>query len=142
MCIYIVRHWHSTPISATGITQSCETLKSHSHVSHSNSSHVRPWNLIAYETLKSQSHVRTFLFDIPTSNHNLYQVTSKVKFQATNHWQTYKIVRYWKEQNIFEWVSEWVSEWVFFSANSAIYQLFHGEKKLIFNEMMMRSPLY
>ena len=29
-----------------------------------------------------------------------------------------------------------------FSANSAIFQLYHGEKKLIFNEMMMRSTLY
>jgi hypothetical protein len=26
-----------------------------------------------------------------------------------------------------------------FNANSAIFQLYHGEKKLIFNEMMMRS---
>ena len=31
-------------------------------------------------------------------------------------------------------------EWV--SANSAIVQLYHGENKLIFNEMMMRSALY
>jgi hypothetical protein len=26
-----------------------------------------------------------------------------------------------------------------FNANSAIFQLYHGENKLIFNEMMMRS---
>jgi hypothetical protein len=26
-------------------------------------------------------------------------------------------------------------------ANSAIFQLYHGEKKLIFNEMIMRSAL-
>jgi len=31
-----------------------------------------------------------------------YQVASKVKFQATNQWRTYKIVRYWKEQYIFK----------------------------------------
>jgi hypothetical protein len=36
-----------------------------------------------------------------------------------------------------EWVSEWVSEWVLFYANSAIFQLYHGENKLFFNEMMM-----
>jgi hypothetical protein len=36
----------------------------------------------------------------------------------------------------------WVSEWLFFNANSAIFQLYHGENKLIFNEMMMRSALY
>jgi len=29
-----------------------------------------------------------------------------------------------------------------FNANSAIFQLYHGESKLIFNEMMMRSTLY
>jgi hypothetical protein len=35
-----------------------------------------------------------------------------------------------------------VSEWLLFNANSAIFQLYHGENKLIFNEMMMRSTLY
>jgi len=35
-----------------------------------------------------------------------------------------------------------LSELLLFSANSAIAQLYHGEKKLIFNEMMMRSALY
>jgi len=29
-----------------------------------------------------------------------------------------------------------------FSANSAIFQLYHEENKLIFNEMMMMSTLY
>ena len=29
-----------------------------------------------------------------------------------------------------------------FSANSVIFQLYHGDNKLIFNEMMMRSALY
>jgi len=29
-----------------------------------------------------------------------------------------------------------------FNTNSAIFQLYHVEKKLIFNEMMMRSALY
>jgi hypothetical protein len=33
-----------------------------------------------------------------------------------------------------------VREWLFFNANSAIFQLYHGE--LIFNEMMMRSALF
>jgi hypothetical protein len=41
------------------------------------------------------------------------------------------------------YMSEWVSEWLLlFNANSAIFQLYHGENKLIFNEMMMRSALY
>ena len=34
---------------------------------------------------------------------------------------------------------EWVSEWLLFNANSAIFQLYHGENKLIVNEMMMIS---
>jgi len=29
-----------------------------------------------------------------------------------------------------------------FNANLAIFQLYHAEKKLIFNEMMMRPALY
>ena len=37
---------------------------------------------------------------------------------------------------------ELVSERWLFNANSAIFQLYHGENKLIFNEMMMRSALY
>jgi len=35
-----------------------------------------------------------------------------------------------------------VSEWLLFSANSAIFQLYYGEKKLIYNEMMMRSAFF
>jgi hypothetical protein len=31
-----------------------------------------------------------------------------------------------------------VSELLLFNANSAIFQLYHGENKLMFNEMMMR----
>jgi hypothetical protein len=35
-----------------------------------------------------------------------------------------------------------MSVWWLFSANSAIVQQYHGENKLIFNDMMMRSVLY
>ena len=35
-----------------------------------------------------------------------------------------------------------MSEWLLFIANSAICQLYHGENKLIVNEMMMRSALF
>jgi hypothetical protein len=35
-----------------------------------------------------------------------------------------------------------VSEWLLFYANSAIFQLYHGENKLILNDMIMRSALY
>jgi hypothetical protein len=35
-----------------------------------------------------------------------------------------------------------LNECLLFNANSAICQLYHGENKLIFNEMMMRSALF
>ena len=34
--------------------------------------------------------------------------------------------------SVCEWVSEWVSEWVLLNANSAIFQLYHGENKVHF----------
>jgi hypothetical protein len=34
------------------------------------------------------------------------------------------------------------SKWLSFNTNSAIFQLYHNENKLIFNEMMMMSALY
>jgi hypothetical protein len=37
---------------------------------------------------------------------------------------------------------KWVSEWLLLSVNSAIFQLYDGENKLIFNDMMIRSALY
>jgi hypothetical protein len=46
-----------------------------------------------------------------------------------------------KTQTVIKF-SEWVSEWLLFNANSANFQLYHGENKLIFKEMMMRSALY
>jgi hypothetical protein len=35
-----------------------------------------------------------------------------------------------------------VSECLLLDTNSAIFQLYHGENKLIFKEMMMRSALF
>jgi len=35
-----------------------------------------------------------------------------------------------------------ILQWLLFNVNSAIFQLYHGENKLIFIEMMMRSALY
>ena len=35
-----------------------------------------------------------------------------------------------------------MSEWLLFNANSAIFQLYHDEKKFIFIEMMTMSDLY
>jgi hypothetical protein len=41
-----------------------------------------------------------------------------------------------KFQLLLQFVKQ--SEWVLFNANSANFQQYHGENKLIFNEMMMR----
>ena len=35
-----------------------------------------------------------------------------------------------------------VSEWLLFNANSAIFQLYHADNKLIFKEIVMNSALY
>jgi hypothetical protein len=35
-----------------------------------------------------------------------------------------------------------VNELLLFNSNSSIVQLYHGENKLIFDEMMMRSAFY
>jgi hypothetical protein len=35
-----------------------------------------------------------------------------------------------------------VIEWLLFNASSAIFQLYHGENKLIFNEMIMSVALF
>jgi len=45
-------------------------------------------------------------------------------------------------QNVLVLLIEWVGEWLLLNANSAIFQLYHGENKLIFNEVMMKSALY
>ena len=37
---------------------------------------------------------------------------------------------------------EGASEWLLYNVNSVFFQLYHGENKLIFNEMMMRSSFY
>jgi hypothetical protein len=59
-------------------------------------------------------------------------------FKLTNQRLAYQILRY---QNQATEASE-MSEWLLFNANWAIFQLYHGENKLIFNEMMTRSALY
>jgi hypothetical protein len=45
----------------------------------------------------------------------------------------------WKDMIFLK--SEWVNNCCL-TPNSAIFQQYHGETNLIFNEMMMRSALY
>jgi hypothetical protein len=47
-----------------------------------------------------------------------------------------------KERQCNDQASKWVSEWLLLDTKSASFQLYQGENKLIFNEMMMRSALY
>jgi hypothetical protein len=35
-----------------------------------------------------------------------------------------------------------VSEWLLFNINPSIFQLYHGQNKLIIDDMMVRSTLY
>ena len=55
---------------------------------------------------------------------------------------TQVIKNFFKKKASFPWKNGWVSEWVLFNANLEIFQLYHGENKLIFNEMMMMSALF
>ena len=48
----------------------------------------------------------------------------------------------WRNKKMYWIYFEWVNERLLFNANSAIFQLYHGESKLIFNEMMIRSALF
>jgi len=45
------------------------------------------------------------------------------------------ILEYLSQMSKWTFVAQWlrVREWLLFSANSSIFQLFHGENKLIFN---------
>jgi hypothetical protein len=59
------------------------------------------------------------------------------------HWYLYiQNIKVSKHIYYSGWVIEWVSEWLLFNANSAMFQLYHGENKLTFNKMMMRYALY
>jgi hypothetical protein len=63
---------------------------------------------------------------------------------VSNCWCTWASA--WVIDDAHEWesdwlhMSEWVSEWLLFNANSAIFQLYHGDNKLIFNNIMI-GPL-
>ena len=50
-------------------------------------------------------------------------------------------INYWVTQDCYK-LSESMSEWLLFNAISTIFQLYHIENKLIFNEMIMISALY
>ena len=54
------------------------------------------------------------------------------------NWYYYK----YKSDTSKELFSKAMSEWVLFNTNSAIFQLYHGENKLFFNEMMLMTSLY
>jgi hypothetical protein len=48
-----------------------------------------------------------------------------------------KIILFFQYPLLFDWLSEWL----LFNANSALFQLYYGENKLIINDMM-RSALF
>ena len=71
--------------------------------------------------------------------------SNSIHGQSYFHFCTTCSWRYWHSFNTpFPSYScrKWVGGWLLFNANSVIFQLFHGENKLIYNEMMMRSALF
>jgi hypothetical protein len=87
-------------------------------------------------------------FWISGKNHE--EPNNTVFYQYNAHEWNIIVARKWL---IYFWYSEYknsftvyyiecVIPWLLFNANSAILQLHHGENKLIFNEMMMRSALF
>ena len=80
-------------------------------------------------------------------NCNIYLVPlklSQANDQSPDHPKLYLYYNSSSSTNDYEnKFSFWyLSEWLLLNANSAIFQLYHGENKLIFNEMMMRFALY
>jgi hypothetical protein len=77
-----------------------------------------------------------------------YNSTTNIKICSLNEWHGTNVVilcLLWTTSSTVSlyhdnYVS--TSEWLLFDANSAIVQLWHGDNKLIFNEMIMRSALY
>jgi hypothetical protein len=64
---------------------------------------------------------------------------------AHNHFElsTYQVIVFESENDMER--STFINTqiiWLLFNANSAFFHLYHGEKRLIFNEIMMRSALY
>jgi hypothetical protein len=83
------------------------------------------------------------------SYHCVVKILTKWKQQNTTLSEQIenKICQMWKKQTRFKGIftnkeTNIMSEILLFNANSAIVQLYHGENKLICNEMMMRSSLY
>jgi len=69
-------------------------------------------------------------------------MVEKLANQWLNHNRQNTMTTDDKRHPVLEQIKQ-VSEWLLFNANSAIFQLYHDENKLIFNEMMMmRSTLY
>jgi hypothetical protein len=91
-----VRHWNSTAIWDTGISQPCETLKYHSHVWHWNSTAiVRHWNskinsdtviLQSCQILEFHNHVRPWNSTI-MSDTGIPQSCQTLEFHSdVRHW--------------------------------------------------------
>ena len=70
-----------------------------------------------------------------TDRHDITEIVLKVALNTIE--QTNK-----NRTNRIDLTRGELSEWLLFNTNSAIFQLYHGENKLIFNEMMLRSAVY
>ena len=89
----------------------------------------------SYEQKIKKNQIMNFSFNI------IFSMSQSTAFHIIKCYVNLVLCCYINSIKTFK-VSEWVSEWLLFNANSVIFQLYHGENKLIFNEMIMQSALY
>ena len=69
--------------------------------------------------------------------HNMWSIKNNEDIHSLYKSHHYRV---WFQ--VWTFLKKIVSEWLLFNAYSAVFQLYPGENKWIFNEMMMRSALY
>jgi len=92
---------------------------------------------MCYLYLRNVSLKPTIIYDTKLYIAVSYIYLSEVWKVTAREYYLLHIIKYcWKQIRVSEW------EWLLFNANSAIFQLYHGESKLIFNKIWMRCALY
>jgi hypothetical protein len=108
-----------------------------SNINHQNKKDEHFFLSTVSSSINCELHKRNHEFTIGSNND--IDLSSKYFYAVTSELSQHTIPRYPESNNRS---NNNVSEWLLFSANSAPFQLYHGENKLIVNEMMMRSALY
>jgi hypothetical protein len=87
--------------------------------------------------IRGQFHNRTLSFLLPLNT------TTETAAEKLGHIYTHMFPQglWYNRGHKYFFLTQGVSEWLLFNANSAIYKLYHGVNKLIFNGTMMRFAL-